>query len=136
MGLTARSFSEGLEPSRAAIVERLVEIIGSLPQPLDMGVKWGRLTFALEGDFHHWICGIAATKRAVVLELHFGGLLDDPDGRLIAGTSRFLRKLEYRSADEVDAAVVIGLLTQALERLPTFKASWRTIATSTTRAGE
>ena len=92
---------------------------------LDSAMKWGRATYATQGDFHHWICAISTTKKAVALTFHFGGLLDDPEGRLVAGSSRFLRKLEYRSPDEVDADVVCEFIDQALGKYDYFKEHWK-----------
>ncbi|HEY5629917.1 MAG TPA: hypothetical protein VIR16_10435, partial [Candidatus Limnocylindrales bacterium] len=62
----------------------------------------------MAGDFHHWICGIATTRKGATLQFHFGGLLPDPDDVLTAGASRFLRKLEFPSAEMVDADLIAG----------------------------
>jgi hypothetical protein len=122
-----KEFSAGAGPETAAIVERLDAAIGRSPQPLETAIKWRRLTYAREGDFHHWLCAVAVTRRAVVLNFHFGGLLEDPNGRFIAGSSRFLRRLEYRSSEEVDEAVILGFVAQALDKLPYFKDNWKAI---------
>ncbi len=45
-------------------------------------VKWGRLTFTVKGNWHHWLCAIAVTKRGAHLVFHKGSLLDDPAGML------------------------------------------------------
>lgn len=120
-------FVGGLDEDSAAAVDRLVAVIGQTSERLDAAVKRRRLTFAHGGDFHHWLCGIAVTKRSVDLVFHFGGILDDPDGRLIAGTSKFLRKLEFKTPDDVDSQVLLGFLEQALDRLQFFKENWRAV---------
>ncbi len=111
------SFTLGADPTFAQVVRRLASVIADVEPRLECAVKWGRLTFALDGDYHHWICGIGVTKKAVALTFHFGGLLRDPAGLFIAGSSRFGRKLEYRVPECVDEAVVADFVSQALDRL-------------------
>jgi hypothetical protein len=123
----ADHFVNGAEPCATEVVYALVEIIERTSVPLDAAVKWRRLTFAREGDFHHWICGIAITKRAVTLVFHFGGILDDPEGRLVAAASTFFRKMEFRSPADVDAQVVLAFVEQAIDRLQYFKDNWKAI---------
>jgi len=122
-----RQFTDGTDANARAIVDALVQAMGRAAQPLSVAVKWGRLTFAAQGDFHHWLCGIAITKRAVSLQFHFGGLLDDPDGHLIVGSSRFLRKIDFHTAEEVDSDAVLGFVNQALDRLEYFRDIWQAI---------
>ncbi len=127
-------FVGGLDADSAAIVAQLVAVISQASESLDAAVKWRRLTFAREGDFHHWLCGIAVTKRSVRLVFHFGGILDDPDGHLIAGASTFLRTLEFRTPDDIDSQVLLGFLEQALDRLQFFKENWRAIQSGAGKA--
>lgn len=130
---TVADFAANADVRFRPIVMRLAAIIHTAPEQLDVAVKWSNLTFAREGDFHHWICAIAVTKKAVSLNFHFGALLDDPTGLLKAGSSRFLRKLEYRALDDVDDAVVRDFVTQALIRLQYFKDNWKAIQAGTPR---
>ncbi len=67
------------------------------------------------------------TKKFVGLVFHFGGLLDDPQGIFICGTSKFSRKIEYRRVEEVESEVVLGFLGQALEKVAYFKEHWKEI---------
>jgi hypothetical protein len=85
-------FGASLDAPVRATVDRLVEAILGAGVPLDAAIKRRRLTFAVDGDFHHWLCGIGTTRRGVVLQFHFGALLRDPDRRLTAGESRCLRR--------------------------------------------
>lgn len=123
----AQSFLRTTSPEFQPIVIRLTEIIESLTEPLSCDVKWGQLTYAKNGDFHHWLVGIKVTKKFVGLVYHFGGLLDDPQGIFICGTSKFGRKIEYRRVDEVESEVILGFLEQALEKLDYFKEHWKEI---------
>ena len=120
-------FAAVVDPKQRAVVERLAAILEGSTEPLDMAVKWRRLTFARGNDFHNWICGISATKSTVDLVFHFGGLLPDPDSRFIAGTSRFLRKLEFRSPADLDEDLILGFTNMALSRLQYFKENWKAI---------
>ncbi len=110
-----------------AIVDRIDTIIEASDLNLDSAIKWGQLTYAANDDFHHWICALKITRHFVGLSFHFGGLLVDPAGVLIAGSSKFVRKIEYRHIDEVDARIILGFIQQALEKLDYFKAHWREI---------
>lgn len=121
------SFTLSANPTFVRLVRRLASVIGSVEPRLECAVKWGRLTFALDGDYHHWICGIGITKKAVVLTFHFGGLLRGPAGLFSAGASRFGRKLEYRVPEDVNDAVIVDFVSQALGRLEYFKDNWKAI---------
>jgi hypothetical protein len=125
-----QAFTQSANPAVAAIVERIDAAIHSASPDLDREVKWGQLTYARDGDFHHWICAIKITKNFVGLSFHFGGLLDDPAGILIAGGSKFLRKIEYRRAEEVDGGVIRDFVAQAVVKREYFKAHWKEIQAS------
>lgn len=127
------AYSTGLDEGVRATVARVVAAVERSGIPLDRAIKWRRLTFAVDGDFHHWICGIDVTRRGVVLQLHFGGLLPDAEGRLTAGESRFLRTMVFRTAEAVDADadVVAGFVRAAVDRLPFFRANWKAIQAGT-----
>ena len=120
-------FVQGLTPEFAEIVTCLVEVIDHSPVKLDAAIKWRQLTFALQGDFHHWICAISVTKKSVGLVFHYGGLLSDTGGIFRSGESKFLRKIEYHTIADVDSAVVLDFIRQALEKHQYFKANWKQI---------
>lgn len=81
---------------------------------LDEAVKWGRLTFTADDNWHHWLCAVAATKRSVNLTFHKGVLLDDPAG-LLEGSGQYIRTVPYaRATAEPDA--VAALIAQAVSR--------------------
>ncbi|HEX2285725.1 MAG TPA: DUF1801 domain-containing protein, partial [Mycobacterium sp.] len=120
-GDPSTDFLDGLTPGVRDIAERLISVVRSHRQ-FDVAIKWRQLTFAVDGDFDHWVCAVAATPRHARLTLHFGALLDDPAGVFEASDAQFVRKISYSSASEVDEAVVGDLLTQALYALPRFRA--------------
>jgi hypothetical protein len=123
-----REFAEGADPEFAEIVTALDVAIVSSEGRLTPAVKWGHLTYGLDGDFHHWICAIAVTKRWVSLRFHFGGLLSDPDQVFRAGASKFLRSIDYVRAEDVDAGLVDRYVREALSRLDYFKANWKRLS--------
>jgi hypothetical protein len=112
-----RGFLRAAEPRFAEIVTALDVAIVSCEERLTPAVKWGHLTYGLDGDVHNWICAIAVTKKWVSLRFHFGGLMSDPDQVFRAGASKFLRSIDYVKAEEVDAGLVGRYVSEALSRL-------------------
>lgn len=96
--------------------------------PLDAALKWGKLTYAVDGDFHHWICAISVAKKPVTLTFHFGGLLPDPDRGFRQASSAFLRMLDYPTAESVDAVAIQRRIGEAIDALDYFKAHWKSIS--------
>ena len=123
-----RELTQGSTPEFAEIVTSLVKTISSSSVKLDAAIKWKQLTFALPCDFHHWICSITITKKSVSLNFHYGGLLSDPSGIFRTGASKFLRKIEYRTIADVDDAVVLDFIRQALDKHQYFQENWRQIS--------
>lgn len=93
-----------LEPRTRAEVEEVAGLITGVDPRLHQAIKWGRLTFAVGDNWHHWLCSIAVTKKASTLVFHKGVLLDDP-GRLLTGTGRYVRQLPLASARQHPNAV-------------------------------
>lgn len=109
------------------IAKRIMEIVLSGHEDMDLEMKWGKPTFGLSGDFHHWICAIQILKNKVSLIFHFGGLLIDEKERFISGTSKFLRKLEYENLENIDDEEILYFIQQAIEKLPYFRDNWKEI---------
>jgi hypothetical protein len=120
-----KTYLSRINPDFKGIIESLTKAIESADKKLDCDIKWGRLTYGLSGDYHHWICGIAQTKKAISLIFHFGGILDDKNKKFIAGDSFFLKKLEYSTINDVDQEVIKDFIKQAINKLDYFKNNWR-----------
>ncbi len=75
-------------------VEEITAVVRAAHHPVDEAIKWGRLTFTVQHNWHHWLCAIAVTTRGVSLMFHKGSLLDDPDA-LLQGEGRYLRQIPY-----------------------------------------
>lgn len=116
----------GARPDAAPIVAAIDAAIRAAV-PLESAIKWRQLTYGVGGDFHHWICAIAVTKRQVTLNFHFGALLGDPEGAFRQGTSKFMRMLDYASPAQVDASLIGRRVVDAVSRLGYFKANWQRI---------
>lgn len=113
-------FLGGLTPQVRGTAERLVAIISAYAS-FDVAIKWRQLTFAVDEDFDHWVCAVAASSRQVRLTFHFGAWLDAPDGLFEQSDARFVRRMGFASVSDIDEAAVRGLLTQALVVLPRFR---------------
>jgi hypothetical protein len=103
----------GLAPSVREDVQYLAEVVTSTDTRLERAMKWGRLVFTVDGNWHHWVCGIAATKKGAKLVLHKGALLDDPRG-LLQGTGRYVREVPLERARE-DPPAVRDIVQSAIE---------------------
>lgn len=129
MRLTSKQEIESYLEQKPEILQqiaiRIMEIINLSHPDIEAEMRWGKPTFGLNGDFHHWICSVQVLKNKVSLTFHFGGLLCDEKNRLIAGTSRFLRKIEYKSLDSIDEDEIKSFIQKAVEKLPFFKENWR-----------
>jgi len=113
-------FLNGLTPAGRDVAERLIWIVTG-HATLDAAMKWRQLTFAVDNDFDHWICAVAATKRGANLTFHFGSMLSDRTGAFAPSDAKYVRKICCTSRGDVDESVVRDLLTQALDTLPRFR---------------
>jgi hypothetical protein len=105
----------GLDPKLRATTSRLVEVVLSAIPDAEQEWKWGRLTFTREGDWHHWICAVSATKKEAKLHIHKGALLANPGGAM-KGDGRYIRAMSFRTPDHIEAEVVTAILREAAAR--------------------
>jgi hypothetical protein len=109
------AYLPGLDQNLRASATRLVEVILEALPDAEQERKWGQLTFTREGDWHHWICAVSATKKEVKLHLHKGALLADPV-RLMEGDGSYIRAIRFRTPDDVEAEPVASILREAATR--------------------
>lgn len=88
------------------------ERVGAADARITEAIKWRRLTFTVDGNWHHWLCATAVTKRGVSLMFHKGALLDDPD-LLLRGEGRYLRQVPFEDAVENPGGIT-GLVGEAV----------------------
>lgn len=113
------------DESQREIVNKLMETILACNEYLNCEIKWRQLVFAVNDDFHHWICSINPTKKYVGLNFHFGSYLTDNTNILKAGTSKFLRQIQLTDLSQVENKVISELVKQAINKLEEFKQTWK-----------
>lgn len=121
-------FTKNLDDSTKTIADKVISIIESHNKKLGAAVKWRQLTFGLDNDFDHWVCAISATKKSVNLKFHFGNILDDKNKVFTPEDSKFIRKIEIASVEDIDDKAIKDLMDQAIQKLPYFKEHWKEIA--------
>ena len=84
-------------PDRQPAIDELADLVRAAHAGLDEAVKWGRLTFTSGGDWHHWLCAVAASAKSVSLTFHKGALLADPAG-LLQGSGKYVRQVPHEVA--------------------------------------
>jgi hypothetical protein len=99
-------------PDQQEQVEWLAGKVHAAGDGVAESIKWRRLTFTVEDDWHHWLCAIAVTKRGVDLVFHKGSLLDDPTG-VLQGDGSYVRQIPYDQAT-ADPEAVTALVRQAV----------------------
>jgi hypothetical protein len=112
--IIATHLPELREPLRAT-VGRLIDVVFEALPDAQHERKWGRLTFTREGDWHHWICAISSTSKAVKLVIHKGALLADPHG-VMEGEGRYARTIRFASPEAIDPGVLAPILREAATR--------------------
>ena len=94
----------------------------SAAQIFDVAIRWKQLTFALDDDFDHWVCAVAASTERVFLSFHFGSMLTDSMGVFAPSDAKFVRRIGYASVEDIDGRVIADLVRQAVDLLPAFRA--------------
>lgn len=120
-------FTKDFTPDFKKIAQRIYSSILKAKSDFDVDIKWQQFTFAQNHDFHHWICAIKSTKKSVDLVFHYGGLLEEKNGFFKAGISKFFRKLEYLSLNDIRDDIINDLISQALAKWQYFKDNWKEI---------
>lgn len=95
---------------------------GKAHRQFDLAIKYKILMYALNGDFHTWVCSINAGRRHVALHFLYGFLLDDPRKVLRPGSS-VLMTWDFPFDEEVDAAAVGAYVAEAVRRNPEYLAN-------------
>lgn len=80
-----------------AQINWLAEQVHAAASGVSEAIKWRRLTFTVDDNWHHWLCAIQVTRAGVSLMLHKGALLDDPGG-LLQGDGKYLRQIPLEEA--------------------------------------
>jgi hypothetical protein len=97
------------------VVRELDRIITKTHPALDVAIKYRILMYAVDGDFHTWVCAINAGRRQVALNFLYGVMLDDPRKVLRAGSS-VLMSWDFDFDEEIDGAAVEAYVHEAVRR--------------------
>lgn len=109
------SFLQSGDSETQTTLRRLRMLIIEIDPKLDEAIKWGRLTFTRHCNWREWICALEPFEQGVRLLFHQGVSLEDPQ-RLLQGSDRFIRYVEFRHPSQVDDPALTQLLSQAIKR--------------------
>ena len=101
-------------PTQQEQAQNLAAVVHAAEKAVAEAIKWRRLTFTVDDNWHHWLCAVAVTKGGVSLVFHKGSLLEDPAG-LLQGEGRYLRQVPYDQAAAHPEAVT-ALVREAIAR--------------------
>lgn len=103
------------------MVRELDRVIRKTHPGFDVAIKYKILMYALNGDFHTWVCAVNAGRRRVSLNFLYGVLLDDPKKVLRAGSS-VLMTWDIGFEEDLDTAGVAAYVAEAVRRNPEYLA--------------
>ncbi len=120
------TFIANIDPEFAPGVLELDRAVMAARADLQSKISYQMLTYALGGDYRHWICAIGVTSKLVCLRFLYGVLLDDPRGVLRAG-SAILKTIDFPPGSAVDSQLVANYVNEAVSKLEYFKANERNL---------
>jgi hypothetical protein len=109
-------------PAAVPLVISLDKAIRTAHPKFDVAVKYRLLMYALDQDWHTWVCAIGVTKQSVGLRFLYGVLLDDPLHVLRAGSS-VLKTWDFAFNDVPNAERVVDYVAEAVVRFDYYKAN-------------
>jgi hypothetical protein len=110
------------DPRGERVVRELDRVIRATLPDFDVAIKYRILMYALQGDFHTWVCAINSGRRRVALNFLYGVMLDDPRKVLRAGSS-VLMSWDFEFDEEINAEAVGAYVAEAVRRNPEYKAN-------------
>jgi hypothetical protein len=99
-------------PTHQEQAKHLASAVHAVDDRIDEAVKWRRLTFTVDENWHHWLCAVAVAKTGASLVFHKGALLNDPSG-LLQGDGRYTRQIPHDQA-AAHPTEVAALVREAL----------------------
>jgi hypothetical protein len=106
-------YIEQRDSEAQALINALRTVVFEAEPKIEEAIKWKRITFTVNGNWHHWICGIEQTKKHISLMFHKGVFLEDPAG-VLQGTGNYTRQIRFTSLAQLDESVLVPLIKQAV----------------------
>lgn len=94
--------------------DSLIAIAYRVNPAFQNSVRWKAPTFTLDDNWHHWIFSITRTKGGIALTFHKGALPRDKQG-LLEGSGKYMRKIVYKDASDIDGAAIADLMREAIK---------------------
>jgi len=91
--------------------------------------------YALDGDFHTWVCAINSGRRHVSVNFLYGVMLDDPRRVLRPGSS-VLMSWDFGFDEEIDAAALGAYVAEAVRRKGEYQANRQAVQDAAYAAAE
>ena len=84
------------DADQQAQINWFAELVHAAVAGVSEAIKWRRLTFTVDDNWHHWLCAVHVNRAGVSVVLHKGALLDDPDG-LLQGDGQYVRQIPIQN---------------------------------------
>ena len=108
-------YIEKSEPPFQELIKALIQIVLEAEPQMEEAIKWNRITFTLNGNWNHWICGIEQAKKHVSFVFHKGALLKDSSD-LLQGTGKYTRQIRVTGLADINKKKLIDLIKQAVTK--------------------
>ena len=117
------------------LVRELDRIITNVEPSVDAGIKYKILMYALDGDFHTWVCAVNAGRRRVSLNFLYGVMLEDA-GKVLRPGSSVLMSWDFDFDEAVDPAAVGAYVAEAVRLNSEYKANRQAVQDAAYAAAE
>jgi hypothetical protein len=124
-----------VDPRGERVVRELDRVIMKTHPGFGVAIKYKILMYALDGDFHTWVCAINSGRRHLALNFLYGVLLDDPRKVLRAGSS-VLMSWDFDFDGEIDEAGVAAYVVEAVRRKGEYMANRQAVQDKAYAAAE
>lgn len=109
------AYLETVRPEAHETVRVLARAVAAAGAALDCKVTYRMLVYTFDARWHDWVVAIGVSSKAVNLRFLYGQRLDDP-ARLLRHGSTTAGVIDYASVDEVDPALVIAYVREAVDK--------------------
>lgn len=114
----------GLDPRYQPVARALHAAIIQAAPELRAAIKWGRLSYLLDGSGLLWVCAVTTTSQAANLRFFYGTPMADPAGVLRGGKSRMMT-WDIATLNELDLPLVQAYVREAVKLAAGYEAGGR-----------